>query len=246
MNSKPVLNPKSSRSPQRALTIEFVGLPGAGKTTSSRAFSALLQQKGFRVLILQDVKDYLRRLSLGRKLLLVAKAVLTRTPKLVSYTASLARNRIYSGNSIYRFIRLTLFDLALQQMKQEQKADIILLEQWMIQELWSATIFKGRPLNQLEKQLQKYYFKTDFVLYFDLDVATAARRIGWRKTNMSRFDRMEAERREEELMKYGAYLYELFQRSNCRQKHLYSARVAPEVNAASFMRQVEEQFSLSS
>jgi thymidylate kinase len=230
-------------SKHKALIIEFVGPPGAGKTTSCRYFDQQLKEKGLRVATLQDIKDYLRRMNFSEKLLMLSKALLVRGHILLLYTASLAFNRIYSANSIYRYIRLTLFDLALQKFVKEKKVDVVLLEQWVIQELWSATIFKLKSYDKLKEHLTRFYFKTDFVLYFDIDVATASERIEMRNTNLSRFDRMDSSKRFEELMKYSAYLYQLYENSACEQKYMFSTKHSPETNAEFFVQHLNLSFN---
>lgn len=178
----------------------------------------------------------------SEKLLLSLKALLFRGHTLALYTASLAFNRIFSKNSVYRYARLTTFDVALRQFVTKKKIDVVLLEQWIIQELWSATIFKLKSYDTLNKRLSRFYFKTDYVFYFDIDVNTAAERIGMRNTNLSRFDRMDAKTRLEELRKYNTYLFQLYESSDCRRKHLFSGYNSPEKNAALFALHFDVKF----
>jgi thymidylate kinase len=234
---------ESNISKNKALIIEFVGPPGAGKTTSCRYFDQQLKEKGLRVATLQDIKGYLRKMSSSQKLLMLSKALLFRGHILLLYTASLALNRIYSVNSIYRYFRLTMFDLALKKFVKDKNVDIVLLEQWVIQELWSATIFKLKSYDKLKEHLARFYFKTDFVLYFDIDVAVASERIAMRNTNLSRFDRMDASKRFEELMKYSTYLYQLYENSDCERKYIYSTEHSPEKNAESFVQHLNLSFN---
>ncbi|MCW3079459.1 hypothetical protein [Segetibacter sp.] len=217
---------------QKAYTIEFVGPPGAGKTTSCKCLSGLLESNGYTVCTWQDMKDYIRKMAFIEKCILVLKLVLCRGQSLILYMISLANNRIYSTNSIYRYIRLTLFDLALEQIKKNGKIDVVLLDQWTIQEMWSATIFRAKSYSSISKSLSRFYFRTDVIYYFDIDVNTAAERIEMRPTKTSRFDRMAPEKRIQELEKYTSYLFQLFESSECVQKYLFSGNNSPERNAA--------------
>jgi thymidylate kinase len=221
----------------KPFTIEFVGPPGAGKTTSCQSFSDLLQSKGFRVSMSQDIKDYVKELGFGGKFLLVVKFVVFRIPAVVFYIMLFTLYRICSTDSIYRYIRLTVFDLALRQLKKNKKVDVVLLDQWIIQEMWSASILKSRLNSSISKYLSKLYFHTDIILYLDIDMTTAAERIGVRGTKFSRFDRMDANRRMEELNKYNSYLFQLYQSSSCPRKYLLSGHNSPETNAQLFFQQ---------
>ncbi|WP_147202209.1 hypothetical protein [Segetibacter aerophilus] len=232
-NSTKITETPQGRKPlrQKAYTIEFVGPPGAGKTSSCKCLSALLESNGYTVCKWQDVKDYIRKMAFTKKCLLVLKLVLFRGQSLMLYTTLLASNSIYSRNSIYRYIRLTLFDLALKQLLKKEKIDVVLLDQWTIQEMWSATIFRAKSYSSISKSLSKFYFSTDIIFYFDVDINTAVERIEMRPTKTSRFDRMTREKRTQELEKYNSYLFQLFESSDCTQKHLFSGHDSPEKNA---------------
>jgi thymidylate kinase len=219
---------------QNSLIIEFVGPPGAGKSTNCRSFDQLLKNKGFAIYKLQDIKDYIKQMGLTGKFLLLLKFSVFRTVHLLLFTIMLASYRIYSVNALYRYIRITLFDLALKQFQQSRKVDIFLLEQWIIQELWSATIFKLKSYDEIGTRLCRFYFRSDVTIYFDIDVATASERISQRNTSLSRFDKMDTTKRIKELSKHNNYLFQLYNQSDCLQKHLFSGYNRPESNAATF------------
>jgi thymidylate kinase len=226
----------------KAITIEFVGPPGAGKTTSCHYFSELLKSKGFKVGTRQELKAFVKKMGFAGKLFLLLKLVLFRGPAVALYILSFAVNRIYSMDSIYRFVKLTLFDLALKQYKKNSDADVVLLDQWIIQEIWSATIFRAKSYTGISKSLSRFYFSTDVVFYLDVDIHTACERIRTRTTNFSRFDKMDAKRRAEELEKYNSYLFQLFESSDCKQKHLFSGHNSLQMNAALFIQHFNIKF----
>jgi thymidylate kinase len=74
------------------------------------------------------------------------------------------------------------------------------------------------------------------VFYLHIDVNTAIKRISSRNTRLSRFDKMDPETRLRELFKYNSYLFELYENSSCKQKHLFSTYRSPEKNAALFVQ----------
>ncbi|AMM51462.1 hypothetical protein TH61_10150 [Rufibacter sp. DG15C] len=230
---KPLLRPT-----QKAKIIEFVGPPGAGKTSNCYCYTALLRNIGYKVLTLNDIKTHIRRLGKMQRTQLLAKTLLLHLPKVVSYSLTLVFNRIFSINSILRYLRIAAFDTALHQIIKAKKYDFVLLEQWMIQELWSATIFRLKSYDRIEKQLHRYYLKTDQLLYFDIDMETASVRITNRTSKLSRFDRMDPQRRVRKLKQYNQYLYNLYQYARCPDKRVISTNNTPEENAAHFLQQL--------
>ncbi|MFC5269486.1 hypothetical protein [Adhaeribacter terreus] len=225
-----------TRSQRKTTIVEFVGSPGVGKTTSCNCFTEMLQAKGLHVCQSEDLKTYFRNLGRRQKLQLFCNTLFMKAFTLIKYTTILARYKIYSLNSVYRFLRLSVFQAALDQMIKTRKVDLVLLDQWMIQELWSATIFKTDAMQQLQTELKEFYFKTDYLFYFDLDVETAAGRIENRSTNRSRFDRMTPEKRLAEMKKYNAYLHGLFQHADCLEKHTLSTEQSPYQNGELFLK----------
>lgn len=223
-----------------AIVVECVGPPGAGKTTNCNSFSSLLKKKNLNVGLSSDIKAYIREMAFYKKLFLLSETMLLRGHLLFLYTAALAFNKIYSFDSIYRYLRLSIFNQALKKYVKNREIDIVLLDQWVIQELWSATIFKLPAYHKVTNYLKPFYFKTDFVLYFDVDAQTASERISNRNTSLSRFDAMEPTKRLEELKKYNGYLFRLYENSRCSQKHRYTTDQSPEQNAEKFFQQLKK------
>jgi thymidylate kinase len=228
----------------RTLIIEFVGPPGAGKTTCCECFSEALKEKNFKVLMTKEIKDYIHDMNFFSKFYFFSKVLLSRFHILSFYIFILAYNRIYSANSIYRYVRLSVFNLVLNKFIKSRDVDIVLLDQWVIQELWSATIFKLKTYHKVGRYLKMFYFKVDFVMYFDIDIATASERIELRKTKFSRFDRMDPDKRLIELKKYNAYLFQLFKNSDCCQKFVLSANQSPLENAEIFIQYLKKYINI--
>jgi len=228
--------------PVRTIVVEFVGPTGSGKTTNCQSFSALLNTMNMSVAVFADLKAYFYRMKFYRRLRVILVTLRLHGPDFFAFAGLLASHGAYSFDSVFRYIKLCVFNTALQDFVRTQKVDIVLLDQWIIQGLWSATILKLKSYGDLETKLKRFYFNTDYVLYFDVDVATASARIEARDTGKSRFDTMTAERRLVEFEKYNGYLFQLYKNSSCENKHVFSTRESPARNAevflSTFMNQV--------
>ncbi|GAB2530084.1 hypothetical protein [Rufibacter soli] len=129
--------------------------------------------------------------------------------------------------------------MALAKLMSSKEVDLVLLEQWIIQELWSATIFKSTSYQQLATKLKAFHFKCDYIFYLDVDMPTAAERIQHRGTFLSRFDTMEASKRLEELNKHNGYLFQLYQSSGCKNKYVISTQGTPALTAESLLQHLD-------
>lgn len=223
----------------KQLIVEFVGPAGSGKTTNCLHFANLLRNENLTVYVFGDIKEYLYQLGLCRRFNVYLNALLSNGLSILSFAYILTFNGVYSIDSIYRYTKLCVFNAVLQQFMKTRKVDLVLLDQWVIQGLWSATIFKTGTHGRFSKLLKRFYFKTSYVLYFDIDEETACQRIGSRTSGRSRFDRMKKEKRLAEMKKYNRYLHELFANSDCRNKMTFSTKVKPGKNAEAFSRHLE-------
>lgn len=219
----------------KGLIVEFVGPTGAGKTTNCLCFTELLKKHKLNVYQFRDVKRYLYELKLYVRLYIYLSILLFKAPLFVRYSFVLASNGIFSLNSVYRYFKLCIFNHVLHEFIRVRKADIVLLDQWGIQGLWSATIFKGESHRKLTGKIKRFYFNTDCVIYFDIDEEIACERIQERDLGRSRFDSMDKEKRLLALKKYNHYLNQLFQNSDCKNKLIFSAKRSPAENADDFL-----------
>ena len=225
-------NPSS----KKGLVVEFVGPPGSGKTTNSNYFSELLKENGFKVYMFKDLKEYFYTTKFVGKFYIIFSTLFFNGIDLLCFILVLVRHGIFSFNSIIRYYKLCTWNTVLQQFIAKRKVDVMILDQWIIQGLWSATIFKLNSYNVFHEKLRRFYFKTDIVLYFNIDISTASKRVGSRDTYTSRFDRMDAGKRLVELKKYNAYLYHLYENSSCLNKLEFSSMGSPEKNAEDFLQ----------
>ena len=220
---------------EKSVIIEFVGLPGTGKTTSSHYFYNVLKERGLQVCLIEDIERYLKSLNVYQRLYLLSKACVLRGHLLFLYFLVFASSRMFKLEYFIHYASLILRETALKHLIKEKRIDIVLLDQWAIQALWSSTIFYLKPTAFIIKYFKYLYLKTDFVTYFDIDPAIASKRMEMRPTFKSRFDLMDIERRKQELMKYNNYLIQLYLNSDCKNKHFFSTELSPSENAKAFL-----------
>ena len=230
-------------SSKKGLVVEFVGQVGCGKTTNCNYFSELLKENGFVVYMLSDLKYYFHNMNYRSKFYIILSTLFFKGVDLLRFTLVLARHRIFSLDSIIRYSKLCVMNQVLRQFLVKRIFDVLLLDQWIIQGLWSATIFKLNSYDVLHEKLRRFYFKTDIILYFNIDIETALERIESRDTFTSRFDKMDAGKRSEELKKYDTYLLQLYENSNCKNKLEFSALANPEKNAEDFLNQLKKKIT---
>lgn len=233
----PYRTPQTYPVGQRKTTVvEFVGPPGVGKTTSCNCFAEKLKAKGAKVCRSEDLKKYFRELNLLKKMQLYARCLAFNFFTILRFSKVMAQHKVFGLNSLYRYLRLAVFQLTLNEMVKTKAVDFVLLDQWMIQELWSATIFKTGAVYKIHPELKEFYFPTDYLFYFDLDLEKAADRIGNRSHGRSRFDQMTPEKRLAEMKKYTAYLHQLYLNADCPEKHMLSTEQNPDQNGELFLK----------
>ena len=75
----------------------------------------------------------------------------------------------------------------------DRDCDIILLDQGLLQETWSVSITGTPPQTKyLKREITPlFYNRSTLIIYCQLDIATAFKRMQNRLTTNSRFDRMD-------------------------------------------------------
>ena len=215
------------------IVVEFAGPPGAGKSTSAGVFKSFLENKDIRVAEFSDVKKHLKSQSKFAIAQLAIKALAKKTGAIGKFLVLLIRNRAFSISSFYRFLKLCVFHEALQRYRKVAHTDIIILDQWIVQGLWSAILFRDRPFD-LSAFLFGFHSNVDWLVYFETDAETAAQRIAGRTTATSRFDQFGETQNMRELKRSGNSLYRLFTASPCRRKTIFNTDVPPQNNAKKF------------
>ena len=230
-----MMNSKVMKTNLKAVVIEFVGPPGAGKTTSSHYFSDVLKERGLQVCISEDLEKHVKSLNAFHKLCIISKACLKRGHFLLLYILLFAFSGMFKLEYFIHYASLILRETALKHLIKEKRIDIVLLDQWAIQAVWSSTIFHLKPTALVLKYSKFLYLKTDFVIYFEIDPVIASKRMEMRPTFKSRFDMMDIERRKNELMRYNNFLIQLYTNSDCKNKHIFSTELRPSENAKALL-----------
>lgn len=225
---------------KQSIVVEFVGPPGGGKTTNCNSIRAMLVEQGIQTFVFADVKKHLYKANLFKKMLLVWRTTWRQGKDIVSFIFFLLRSKVFSFDSFFRYCKLCLFNQSLQDFRFQNPGAIIVLDQWVIQGLWSATIFRLKHLEKATDRLKRFYFPVDYIVYFDVDIETAAKRVGTRSTETSRFDRMPEVKRLEVMREYNDYLMALYQQSTALAKWKVSTLVSPQQNAIDFIQQLKK------
>lgn len=225
---------------EKSLVIEFVGPPGGGKTTNCKSFCAQLERHAIVAYEFAHVKQHLYKQSVPGKIRIGLKTLKQHGSQVFQFFLFLLTNGIWSADSFFRYVKLCLFNQALQDFIASKPNAIVLLDQWIIQGLWSATIFRARNIEKLPAKLHRFYFPVDYILYFDVDVETAASRVETRQTETSRFDKMPESKRLHMMHKYNEYLLFLYEGAQAKQKWVVSALENPEQNAIDFYSRLKQ------
>lgn len=161
-----------------ARVIEFVGLPGAGKTTAARWLAARLTEEETKTVIFRDIKRDISRLPKLKRVEVVARAD--------RHIWTAAYHGILSPLSAHRWskrirgpFQVADYFLAIDRENRRTDRDrFLFLEDWIVQSLWRACCIGACRLRRA-KQLIEYHAKCFDVSYvfFDIDPETSALRI---------------------------------------------------------------------
>lgn len=187
------------------LIVEFVGLPGAGKTTIANEVIARLATAGLNCASKSDLTGSFKTYQRWTKLMHYA-LYSVEDPGL--FTAALLYGfhvKPLNIESMRRSIGLIRKSHLYQDyVAQHGSYDIILLDQGLIQDIWSVGITGYRPGEKYLVRLVNAiaWHSPYMVVKFDIDVETSGTRIGERTTMASRFDRVGPDTRIQMLSKH--------------------------------------------
>ena len=187
--------------------VEFIGLPGAGKTTLCTEVARQLHDRGLSVVCRDEILQKWHRNSMGKKLMQLRPdcprdwQVLTQTMALAAQVQPLNATSVLKAATTYvnaKRNHRTASHLPPTRLLDGGglQAATLLLDQGVLQEAWSVAISgKNPPLRALQRAIEALAGDgTMRVVALKVDVETALDRIQHRPTHNSRFDAMNFDR----------------------------------------------------
>jgi thymidylate kinase len=161
-----------------ARVIEFIGLPGAGKTTAARRLAERLAEDEARTVIFRDIKRDISRLPKLKRVEVVARA--DRRIWTAAYHGFLAPLSSHRWSKRIRGpFQVADYFLAIdRENRSTDQERFLFLEDWIVQSLWRACCIGACRLRRA-KELIEYHARCFDVSYvfFDIDPETSAVRI---------------------------------------------------------------------
>jgi len=181
------------------LIIEFIGLPGAGKTTIAHLAIENLSKAGYKCFGLSTLEN---PENLEKK----KGGIFSKLKTLYRFVYVCVLHRRFAFNAFlfsmhvkpFSFVNLRRFLILLARLKflrtlMKDHYDFIILDQGLIQYIWSIAITAKQSLNKgfLNQVLKSILDELSlFVIMVDIETELAVKRIVNRPTMRSRFDRM--------------------------------------------------------
>lgn len=185
-----------------SIVVEFVGLPGSGKSTVCERVKAILDEAGMRSSTTEDFVKWSASLGKPRKLWLLIQSpvrVLRHLLNGLRFWASLDRHTLAS---LRRVVLAPMIARSLERFLKSDSAPITLLDQADVQGIWSI----GAHARSYDCKALSDFLRSSvadgFRLYVCLraDVAFASRNVAARTGGGSRFDALAAAKTREALL----------------------------------------------
>jgi len=177
------------------LVVEFLGLPGTGKTTLVARLSELLESGEETVSTRKDINQWSGQISIICKLLFVL-----RHPFFIGHyfyhAVRFLRTLNPLGNGIaMRTLRSPVIDIYLNEFIKNSKSSLVLLDQGSLQNIWSIAAFSksfgGKALKTFFNVVIKGSHYPHVYVYLNSSTELAASRVTQRRHGDSRFDDMD-------------------------------------------------------
>jgi shikimate kinase len=172
------------------MLIEFLGLPGVGKSTIASHLATEFQRRGIEPLVTADFVDWLARLGYGQKLLLLTKdlpSVFWHFRASMKFGLSLRPMR---ASCIRRLLLIPFVNCCFDAYLDTHPGRIVIMDQANMQMLWSLGSFSfGYDAVALERACRETSSKhRPFYVYVSASQNVVAERLRSRATRASRFD----------------------------------------------------------
>ena len=205
---------KSLTKTQNPLVVEFVGLPGSGKTTVSHLVTSKLKAKGIEVISREEILRQWHQKKVLQKLLKLFSSNSNQWNILRNSLTFAAQVKPINLQSFLRAGKVFVNVKRNDDVVRAGNCQIILLEQGLLQEVWSVVITGSLPQLSYPKRTMVTLFdnRSIAIVNCKLDLNTAVSRIKNRprkKRKDSYFDLMDSKQAYDLLTRYFPYLQEI-------------------------------------
>lgn len=174
-----------------ALVVEFLGLPGAGKSTIARALVAALQAEGIAVRTTDDFVAWLARQSRLRKLAILVRNGSWAGRQLWTALRFGLSLRPLAGFSLSRVVLVPFINCCFEAYRAQDRAAVLVMDQANMQLVWSVGAYAERHDARLLHELSRVARGRSLTLFAFISASpeVSAERIRLRPSALSRFDR---------------------------------------------------------
>lgn len=196
--------------------VELVGLPGAGKTTVSQQIALKLQERGLQIVSRDEIlKQWHQENALQKAIKLLPNNfnhwnILINSLGFALQVKPINQQSFSKAAKIFTNVRRN------DEVAKLPHSEIILLDQGLLQEIWSVSITgTPPPTKYLKREIAPlFHNRPTIILHCQINIDTALHRVRNRQTMTSRFDLMDLTKAHSLLKKYSFYLDEII---NCAQ-----------------------------
>ena len=205
---------KSLTKSQNPLVVEFVGLPGSGKTTLSNLVASKLKAKGITIVSREEILRQWHQKKALQKLLKLFSSNPNQWNILRNSLTFAAQVKPINLQSFLRAVKVFVNVNRNDAIVRAGNCQIILLEQGLLQTIWSIVITGSLPQFSYPKGAMNALFDNRLIAIVNckIDLNTAVSRIKNRpskKKKDSYFDLMDSKQVYYLLTKYFPYLQEI-------------------------------------
>lgn len=190
--------------PVNPLVVEFIGLPGGGKTTICCQAAERLSADGVHVAQRKEYYEWLRKCSLINKIEARTWGYLKRLPIAVQFLRYLSRRCPHQKLRFSYGHKVVLNHAYFEKFLRTACYEVCLLEQWTLQSVWSLGITCEETNGAALMPIARAIVAADphLYIYSHLPPEVAALRIASRSHGASRFDRYEYPEIEQQLRQF--------------------------------------------